>query len=322
MPSLPTSGDVHVNRPLTNIAIAYMQQESAFIAGKVFPAVPVAKQSDSYFIWDKGDFARDDARERGPGSLAPVGAVKLSTDSYNAKVFAYAKLISDQERANQDDPLNLDKTAAEVVAQKLLIRREKQWVSKCFVTGVWGTDLVGGVDFTVWSNYVASDPVNDIRQRIFQLCKTPGIMPKDLKLVLGPEVFQKLLDHPKFLERYEQTQAAILNEQLIAAVLGIGEVLVPMATNNTAAEGAADSFGYIHGKNALLVHAAPSPAINVPSGGYHFTWTGLVGADGMGMRVKRYRREEYAADQVEGETAFDPKVVSPALGVFFSGAVA
>lgn len=321
MPSLPTSGDVHVNRPLTNIAIAYMQQQSAFIAGRAFPPVPVAKQSDSYFVWDKADMARDDARERGPGSLAPIGAVRLSTESYNAKVFAYAKLVSDQERANQDDPLNLDKTAAEIVAQKLLIRREKQWVNNCFSLGKWGTDLVGGVDFTLWSTLATSNPVTDIRNRVFELCKIPGIMAKDLKLVLGPEVFQVLLDHPKFLERYEQTQAAILNEQLIAAVLGIGEVLVPGSVANSAAEGLAESFDYIHGKNALLVHAAPSPAINVPSGGYTFTWTGL-GLDGQGMRVKRYRREEYAADQIEGETAFDPKVVAPQLGVFFSAAVA
>ena len=41
----PTASDVHVNRPLTNISIAYTQDASTFVADKVFPNIPVAKQS-------------------------------------------------------------------------------------------------------------------------------------------------------------------------------------------------------------------------------------------------------------------------------------
>ena len=46
----PTRGDVHVNKPLTNISIAYMQMAENFIADKVFPNISVAKQSDRYFV--------------------------------------------------------------------------------------------------------------------------------------------------------------------------------------------------------------------------------------------------------------------------------
>jgi hypothetical protein len=112
-----------------------------------------------------------------------------------------------------------------------------------------------------------------------------------------------------------------MNEQLIAAVLGIGEVIVQMASYNSALEGAAASFGYIHGKSALLLYVPPAPGVNVPSAGYQFVWTGLVGAEG-GTRVKRFRREEKEADQIEGQLAVDFKVVAPTLGAFFSNAVA
>lgn len=328
MPSLPSPGDVHVNRPLTNIAIAFMQNEANFAAGgRVFPMVPVSKQSDLYFVWNREHFNRDDAGLRGPGAEAHITDLALATASYNCNVYAVAKLLSDQERANQDDPLNLERTSSEVVAQKLLIRREKQWVDTAFKTTVWtgsttATDLVGGVDFVQWSNYGASDPVTDIRTQIFQLARIPGVNPRQMKLVLGPAVFQKLLDHPDFLERYEQVQPAILNEALLAGVLGIGEVIVPMASYNSAKEGAAENLQFIYGKNALLLYCPATPGINVPSAGYMFTWAGLVGSEGQGMRIKRYRREEKASDQIEGETAFDPKVVSPTLGVFFSNAVA
>jgi hypothetical protein len=44
----PTQADLHVNVPLTNVSIAYIQKADAFIATKVFPKVPVSKQSDLY----------------------------------------------------------------------------------------------------------------------------------------------------------------------------------------------------------------------------------------------------------------------------------
>jgi hypothetical protein len=326
MPSLPTPGDVHVNRPLTNIAIAFMQEERNFVAGRVFPTVPVAKQSDSYYIWDRADFHRDEAREVGPGGEAPIGALRLSTDNYNAKVYKFAHLISDQERANQDEVIDLDRTKTEDVMRKLLIRREKDWATKYFTTGVWtgsttAADLVGGVDFTVWSNYAASDPVTDIRAQIFHMAKL-GVNPLRMKLTVGAEVFLKLLDHPKFIERFEQVQASILNEQLMASVLGIGEVVVPMSVNNTAAEGATATMAYIHGKSALLTYSPPAAGIDMPSAGYTFAWTGLTGAQGTGVRMKRFRRDVRDSDQIQGESAWDQKVVSSILGVFFSAAVA
>ena len=37
----PQLNSVHVNRPLTNISQAYMQDASDYIADKIFPVVPV-----------------------------------------------------------------------------------------------------------------------------------------------------------------------------------------------------------------------------------------------------------------------------------------
>ena len=47
--SQPTVSDLHVDRPLTNVSTAFIQQEPRFIATRVFPLVSVAKQTDKYF---------------------------------------------------------------------------------------------------------------------------------------------------------------------------------------------------------------------------------------------------------------------------------
>lgn len=319
MPTQPTPGDVHVNRPLTNIAIAFAGN-SKYAHQSVFPSVPVQKQSDSYFIWDRGDFHRDEAQKVGPGGAAPIGALRISLDSYNCDVYKFAHLISDQERANQDDPLDLDTTKAEDVTRKLLLRAEKDWTEKYFTTGKW-TGSTSGTDITpanLWSNYSTSNPVTDIRAQAFHMSKL-GLPMSEMKLTLGAEVYRVLLDHPKFIERFEQVQVSILNEQLMAAVLGIGEVIVPMSSENTAAENATPSFSFIQGQAALLTYSPSAPSINRPSAGYQFKWAGLTGGQGEGLRIKRFRRDVLDSDQIQGESSWDHKLVSSVCGTFFTG---
>ena len=54
----PTQSQVHVDAILTNISVAYLQRAENFIADKVFPVVPVDKQSDKFFTYDKNDWLR------------------------------------------------------------------------------------------------------------------------------------------------------------------------------------------------------------------------------------------------------------------------
>ena len=50
-----TPGDVHINRPLTNISVSWAQDRSAFVSDRIFPVIPVIpvmKQSDAYYEYD------------------------------------------------------------------------------------------------------------------------------------------------------------------------------------------------------------------------------------------------------------------------------
>ena len=46
----PTLFQVHVQAALTQIAIAYIQDQSYYIADKVFPVIPVEHQSDRQIL--------------------------------------------------------------------------------------------------------------------------------------------------------------------------------------------------------------------------------------------------------------------------------
>ena len=136
----PTANDVHIDAILTNISVAYIQDQNAFVASKVFPTIPVEKQSDKYFVYTKGDWFRDEAQLRAPATESAGSGYNLTTATYNTQVYAFHKDVDDQVRANADNPLNPDRDATAFITQRMLLRQEIQWASEFFTTGIWATD--------------------------------------------------------------------------------------------------------------------------------------------------------------------------------------
>ena len=324
----PGRGDVHVDRPLTQIAIAFAQNPEAFVADRVFPILPVSKQTDSYFTIPRGAWFRDEMKKRAPGALSAERTHDVSTDTYACNVWALHEMLADQVRANYDSPLQADREITEGLTQAGMIRKERQFVTDFFSSGLWTTDQTGVDSASPSTNQVGrwdradSTPIEDIRAGKRRVQARTGFRPN--KLVVGREVYDALLDHPDIvgrIDRGQTTGAARVMRENLAALFELDEVLVMESVYNSAVQGATDSIGFIGGKSALLVYAAPSPGLYVPSGGYTFSWTGLMGAGALGMRMKRIRDEKRESDMIEIQMAFDLKLVSADLGQFFITAV-
>ena len=87
MPLL-TPNSVHIDQPLTNLTIAYVQDQANFIADKVFPTVGVDKQSDKYYIYDRDNMNRTgDVKALAPRTEVNRIGMSLSTDSFYAEVY-------------------------------------------------------------------------------------------------------------------------------------------------------------------------------------------------------------------------------------------
>ncbi len=318
MPS-PTTSDVHVDAILTNMSIAYMQDADHFVAGKVFPTVPVQKQSDLYYTYTQADFFRDAVELRADGTESAGTGYGLSTDSYSALVYALHKDIGDQVRANSDAPLSPDQDATRFLTQQMLLRQEVDWASKYFTTSVWGTDSTPS---TLWSAASGSDPIGDVQTGINTVLTNTGYKPNTM--VMSYAVFSILKNHADIIDRYKYTSSASITEELLASVLGVDRVLVMGGIKNSADEGASASYAQIGDKDACLLYVAPNAGIMAPSAGYNFSWTGLAQSGGIGTNtaISRFRMEHLRADRIEIESAWSYKVVSSALGYFFSNCVA
>ena len=319
----PTQTDVHVDQILTNMSVAYIQNASMFVATKVFPVVTVQKQSDKYYTYPKGAWFRDEAEVRADGTEASGSGYGQSTDNYSCDVYAHKKDIGDQVRANADAPLSPDLDAVTFVSQRLMLRQEVQWVTDTFATGKWGTDASFTTP-TQWSTYTSSDPITDIETGKTTILKNTGFLPN--KLVLGYEVYTKLKHHPDIVDRISggatAANPALGSDALLARIFGVDEVIIPMAIKNTGKEGEADSFGFTHGKHALLCYTTSTPGLLSPTAGYTFQWQGVSQGLGTEVGIKKFRMEALASDRVEGQIAFDNKIVSTDLGYFFNSVVA
>lgn len=314
----PTRGDVHVNRALTNVSVAYMQSADNFISMNAFPAVPVQHQSDSYFVFDSPDMRRDNAKPRAPATESAGSGFDLSTDTYTTEIYALHQDVADQIRANADPGVDLDRAASESVMQQLLIQKEINWMSSYFDTGVWNNEETGGTDFTQWSDG-ASDPELSVDTGKNAILKSIGLMPNTL--IVSYDVHQALKRHPLITNRYQYTSSESITPQLIARFFEVDRYLIAKASYVSSQEGAASvTNAFIAGKHALLCYVAPNPGLLVPSAGYTFSWSAFTGAN-QGVRMKRFYLDQLEAYRIEGEFAYDHKKVLDAAGYFFYSAV-
>jgi hypothetical protein len=326
----PTPGDVHVNAPLTNISIAYLQNAANFVASRVFPNIPVSKQSDRYYTYERGDFNRDEMKERAPSTESAGGGYSIdNTPTYYCTQYSFHKDVPDAVRANADAALNPDREATAFVTQKGLIKREKLFAARYFAGSIW-TNEKNGVSGTPGAgeskhwNDAASTPIENVRAMKTAILQSTGFEPN--KLVLGRAVYDALVDHPDIVDRvkYGQTNGgpAQASRQVLASLFEIDEILVMNAIENTAKEGQTAAHSFIGGKHALLCYATPAPGLMTPTAGYTFSWAGLMGSGNEGNRIRSFRMEQLQSDRVEIDMSFDLKLVAADLGGFFDGIVA
>jgi hypothetical protein len=335
----PTIQQVHVQAALTQIATAYIQDATNYVADQVFPNVPVEHQADKYFRFSKDDFFRDQAQRRADAAESAGGGFNLDTASYSADVWAFHKDLGAQVRRNADPAVNMDVTVTKYIMQQMLIRKDRIFVGKYLVNSVWGTDVVGTAGGTpgsatpaFWNDDASGDPYTDIQQGMTTILQNTGFEPNTL--LLSYPVYAALRKHPLVIDRVKYTtraDASKITPELLAASFDIERCVVSKAVFNSTQEqavGGAGSvttavYGFIAPKDALLLHAAPSPGIMIPTAGYTFSWSGLTGINNMGVRVAQIPLPWLGLETVrtEGEMAFDMQVVGADLGYHFSGIV-
>ena len=246
MPSLP---ELHVNRALTDMSIAYRNE--SFIADMVAPPIPVQKRSDLYFVYNPATFLRGGGTDvsgrsvaiRRPGTVANTIDYDVSTSPFNCEQLAERVFVPWADIRIADNPLD-PKIDANIVANDTLrLANETQVANLVGAISNYASanqvSLTTGATGTSWAQYASanSNPFLNIENGRIAIFK--GLVKAANAILFSIETALVLADHPNYKDLYKFTSVdGMTRGQLVSNIRGL-DVLIGEQQATTSAEGAA-----------------------------------------------------------------------------------
>lgn len=315
---------VHINEPLTNISLGY--HPTGFIAEQVFPPIPVAHESDYYYVYDKAQAFRLE-RADGKGDLRADGAPSRLEEYgatpalYQAEEYARKTRITDRQRANQDPVLQLEISKVRRVQDKLLLGQELRIANLLTTAGNWtngnsttlsGTSQWNNASFSSQAGTfsVIEQKFDNAREAIRQA--TGG---KEANVAIIPAAVSRVMKRDIGVrESIKYTHGDILTNGTLPSVLWGLRVLEPAAIYDTSVEGEAFTPTDAWGKNVIIAYIDPNPGLDSLTLGAIFR--------ARPWQVKQWRDEEVESTYYEASFVQDEAVISYDCGYLIQNAIA
>jgi len=306
----PTKGSVHIDRAMTNISVAYRNEN--YIATTIFPNVPVVHQSDKYFVFTKADWFRNEAGPRAPGTRGPEVEYTLSSSTYACKPVSATKVVPDEMVDNADQPLQPRRDATEFATDKVLLYLEVDVAANVFGDSLWSASGArSGTSGSLYWDNEASDPLGDIEKARETLVGTIGREPN--VMVMGRQVWTSLTNHPDLLDRVKYTERGIVTPESARQMFQVDRMLIGNPIYTTAQEGATTTYSYIWGKYVWVGWVPPNAGLMVPAAGYVLSWKTRT--------VENFRREEEKCNAIRCEMNYDVVRTCPDAGFIYKTVV-
>lgn len=299
---MPQVNQLHVNQLLSNVSLKYSNAE--YIWDKVFPKVPVVKESDLYRIYERN--FRIPETKRASKGVAREFQFEVSSAAYVLETHALKDYVGDDESDNYDQG-SLDVDTTENLTDAIM-RRIEDSVSKLFTTTSWSLNVSLTTAWT--SNTTTTNPIPYYDTAASTIIANSGYAPN--YAILPRDGFVAVKNHVSVLDRVKYTSTEI-SQNMIASLIGVPELLVPNAVKDTSAEGATTVLANFYGDISFMGWKPSSPGLKTPSCGYTFMKSQAP--------VRKWRVDERKANAIEVEYKFVPKVVASLTGYLIKGIV-
>lgn len=264
---------VHIDVPLSNLAIQAFQGSQGFVAGKLFPFVSVEKQTNKYYTIDKDIWLRINNTLRAPGTAPNQIEFKISSDAYSCNNYALRDILTAEDRSNADTVIALAGRKTQNIMDSLLRDYERRVALKCTsITNVGsGLALTGTAK---WSAYTTSNPMADVSSGRAFIRSITGLTPNTA--VLDYDTVEVLRRHPAILDVYKYTQGGIATLENIKNVLEVENLHIANGIYNSAKENATATMANIWGNLCLLAYVQPGNLLTdrTATFGVNFLWRG------------------------------------------------
>lgn len=294
---MPQKSQLHVNQLLSNVSVKYSNAE--YIWDKVFPQVPVVKDTDLYRVYDRN--FRVPETKRAPKGVANEFQFDVSTASYALEQHALKDYVGKDEEENYDQgSLQVDTTENLTDA---IYRRIELSVASLFTTTSWSLNVSLAAANAWTANTTVSDPVPVVDTGTSTVIANSGKTPT--MMILPRDGYVAAKNHVSILDRVKYTSSDV-STSMLAGLFSVSELHIPTAVQDTAAEGVASSISNMWGDIAFLGWKPAAPGPKTPSCGYTFMRNA--------PRTRSWFDEERNSTAIEVEIKFQPKVVASLTG--------
>lgn len=325
MPTEPI-GNSHVDQLLTDFAIAYGQDPAKHFVGDVGATMlRKTKQSDKYPVWSKADFYRSEMGLVGHSTPAPIGGFRVDlTNTFYADEYALKVFLADKDAKGSD--LDIRKQKVRYLVGQAKLKRDKLYAAAVFATGKWtsNTEQTGkaagpGANEFLQFGDASSDPLIVIQNQLLAVELSTGLMPN--VMITNSVVDMALRRHPDILDLYKYTSGGLATRDEVAEAVGVSQIVVGHAVENTANEGQAATMARVFGNHILLAYIEPGPSQDLPTAISGYTWNEYDKVDATGVAIKTWREDDPEGEWLKAEQCVQYKITANDLGVFLKDAV-
>lgn len=261
----PTVGQVRINPLLTDASVRF--QNKKLIADLIAPRVRVKDANGKFFTYDKDN-------------LRLVEAVWPSGQEANRTKFGLTQttygpilrrglmdVVDDLVDSQASEALNLKMDTSLNLTDQLSVAREDDLATVLANESLStdNEDTLSGSN--QWSDYVNSNPFNDIQVIRDGVVGNALIEPN--VAWCGWPVWSKLKNHPLVLSKLQPTQLPIVTADLVASLMGFEKLHIGMARKRTSNYSAATAVdAYVWGKYFYMAYVTNSPGLREVNGVY------------------------------------------------------
>lgn len=265
--------------PLSQLAVSAFADPSngtGLIGDMIFPAVPVERQSDVYYIIEKDAFLRDYGNQtylRAPGAAAKKVEWTVSSNTFYAANYALITEQALEDQRNADRAVALEANAIRLLMGQLRLAQEIRIASLITsISNVGSGVVLSGAD--KFSDTVNSDPIAVVNTAHAFIQRQTGLTAN--MAIMDFSTYQTLRRHPVLLDMFKYTKGGQLNNEEIANAFSVEQILVGQGVYNARREStsAAASMVNIWGNNLVIARVdANAVGLQTATLGLRMQWT-------------------------------------------------
>jgi hypothetical protein len=311
---MPSGRQIHVDGALSNLLAATFETAGDFVANRLFPPVPVDKQSNKYYTLRKEAWLALPNTYRAPKARATRIEFDISSDSYYASNYALAAEIPVEDLANADAALNLRASNTSLISTGLL-RDWEQRVATAAVTTVSTVQRLTGA--SAWDAINSADIIEQMAAAHETIFQNTGLRANSLVLDYRSYMYAKRNIRAFERFKYRATGPALLEDSQLKEMFMVDNIWIARSQKNNNPINATGSYTSIWGPVALLARTEQAVSLMTATYGMSFRWTDPE--LGVPLAVETAREDGAGSRKVEVlEAGYyqDEKVIGSDLGFY------